>query len=171
MFNWVSAYGGIVTTRLLSDRKYITKKYLPMFYKYLRQRRKQLDKFLSANLIGYTAPDAAFFAFIDLSSWLSDVEGNNDREREIALSEYLMDHGVFLEPGQAFFSKIPGHFRLNCGTEEAVFKLGLKRLSTALRKLDGGDKDPSVKKDAKTIPKVVTRITAVLRRIFSVFRR
>ncbi|KUI73617.1 1-aminocyclopropane-1-carboxylate synthase-like protein 1 [Cytospora mali] len=149
MFNWISAFGGIVSTRLLSDRKFVMQRYRPMLYKMLYKRRKQLDDFLSSNLIGYTAPDAAFFVFIDLSSWLGEVTGNTDKEREIALAEYLMDHGVFLEPGQAFSSKIPGHFRLNYGAEETVFKIGLRRLAYALKKLDGGDKD-SVTKKAKT---------------------
>lgn len=153
MFTWISAFGGILSTRLLTDRKFVTNRYLPMLHKTLNKRRQQLDKFLSANLIGYIVPEAAFFVFIDLSSWLGDVEGNNDKEREIALSEFLMDYGVFLEPGQAFFSKYPGRFRLNYGTEEAVFNLGLSRLAMALRKLDGADKVAVKKKRAKITKK------------------
>lgn len=155
MFTWVSAFDGLISTRLLSDLKFINNRYLPLFHKTLYKRTQLLAKFLSVNLIKYVAPDAAFFVFIDLSSWLGDVDGSNDKEREIALSEYLMDHGVFLEPGAAFSSKIPGHYRLNYGSEVAVFKLGLSRLAFALRKLDGGDKE-LVKKRAKTSRKLLS---------------
>lgn len=118
-----------------------------MYHKALNKRRKQLDEFLSGNLIRYTTPDAAFFAFVDLSSWLSNVEGDNDKEREVALLEYLMARGVFLEPGNAFSAKVPGSFRLNYGIEDSVFKLGLKRLAFALKELEE-DKE-SFKKEAK----------------------
>lgn len=119
-----------------------------MYQKALIKRRKQLDEFLSANLIRYTNPDAAFFAFVDLSSWLSNVEGENDKEREANLLEHLMVRGVFLEPGSAFSAKVPGSFRLNYGTEESIFKLGLKRLALALKELEEEDKE-SFRKEAK----------------------
>lgn len=119
-----------------------------MYYKALNKRRKQLDEFLSANLIRYTNPDAAFFAFVDLSSWLSNVEGDNDKQREGALLEYLMARGVFLEPGSAFSAKVPGSFRLNYGAEDFIFKLGLKRLAAALKELEEEDKE-SFRKEAK----------------------
>lgn len=155
MFTWVSAFDGLIATRLLSDLKFINNRYLPSFHRALSKRTQLLDKFLSVNLITYVAPDAAFFVFIDLSSWLCEVEGTNDKEREVALSEYLMDHGVFLEPGQVFSSKVPGHYRLSYGSEVAVLKLGLKRLAFALNKLDGGDKE-LVKKRAKTSRKLLS---------------
>lgn len=119
-----------------------------MYQKALIKRRKQLDEFLSGNLIRYTNPDAAFFAFVDLSSWLSNVEGENDKEREANLLEHLMARGVFLEPGSAFSAKVPGSFRLNYGTEESIFKLGLKRLALALKELEEEDKE-SFRKEAK----------------------
>lgn len=148
MFTWISAFGGMAATTVLSNPKYVRRRYLPMYYKILNKRRKQLEEFLNANLIRYTTPDAAFFAFVDLSSWLSNVNGDNDKEREVNLLEFLMARGVFLEPGSAFSAKVPGSFRLNYGTDEFLFKLGLKRLASALKELEEEDKE-SFRKEAK----------------------
>lgn len=148
MFTWISAFGGMAATTVLSNPKYVRRRYLPMYHKILNKRRKQLEEFLNANLIRYTTPDAAFFAFVDLSSWLSNVDGDNDKEGEVNLLEYLMARGVFLEPGSAFSAKVPGSFRLNYGTDDVIFKLGLKRLASALKTLEEEDKE-SFRKEAK----------------------
>lgn len=138
MFTWVSAYGGIVATKLLSDFDYINNVYLPTLAKALDERRKYVGEILAANHIPYTIPDAAFFVFIDLCGWLWHFE-EADQGRELALLKYLMNHGVFLEPGQAFSSTMPGFFRLNYGGEETMFKLGMERLVLALKELDGDE--------------------------------
>lgn len=136
MFTWVSAFGGTVSAKLLADTNYVTNEFLPKFHKILHGRRSYLAALLSTHDIPYTAPDAAFFVFIDLSYWLTRFK-NDDRGEEIALLDYLVDRGVFLEPGMAFSSQVLGHFRLNYGVEEAVFNLGMKRLLVALHDLDG----------------------------------
>lgn len=136
MFTWVSAFGGIVSTKLLSDIGYVSHTYLPKYRKLLGERRRHVSNVLATLRICYTTPDSAFFMFVDLSRWLSNFDGDDDR-REIALLEYIMGRGVFLEPGRAFMSTLPGHFRLNYGGEEAAFHLGIKRLVSALKELDG----------------------------------
>lgn len=141
MFTWVPAFGGIVSAKLLSDIDYISHTFLPKLRQLLLERRNYLGTLLDARGIPYVPPDAGIFVFVDFSQWLSCFDGD-DKEREIALLEYLMDRGVFVEPGQAFFSAVPGNFRLNYGSEGPAFSLGTQRLLAALKELDG-DRDSS----------------------------
>lgn len=136
MFTWVSAFGGITSTKLLSDTEYLEKKFIPAYQNALNARRSSLLDIMNAHPIPYMEPDATFFIFVDLSGWLRHFEGTNDA-REIALLKYLMGHRVFMEPGLAFASTLPGMFRLNYGGDEAEFKLGMRRLMGALKELDG----------------------------------
>lgn len=139
MFTWVSAYGGIVSTKLLADKDYVAQTFLPKLWNILHMQRDYLRNVLHELNIPYTTPDAAFFIFVDLSRWLSHFSVSADSDTEIALLEYLLQHGVFLEPGRAFFSALPGFFRLSFGSEKHVFRLGLGRLVAALGALDSKD--------------------------------
>lgn len=139
MFTWVSAFGGNIATKLLSDTDYVSQIYLPNYHKRLDERRSYLDNLLVKLRAPYTSPEAAFFVYVDLSQWLPNFDGDDggdDGKREIALLEHLMDRGVFLEPGRAFMATLPGHFRLNYGIEEATFRLGMERLAAALNEFD-----------------------------------
>lgn len=162
MFTWVSAFGGIVSTKLLSDLDFVSTTYLPKYHKVLWDRRDYLREFLSNLRIPCTDPDAAFFIFVDLSRWLSNFDGDDSGEREIALLKYLMARGVFLEPGRAFMATFPGYFRLNYGAEEAVFRLGVGRLTMALKELDG-------EKGSSEIAEVPASRRSVGRRLLSCF--
>lgn len=162
MFTWVSAFGGIVATKLLADIDYVSQTYLPKYHKLLDDKRTRLGNLLATLRIPYTSPDAAFFLFVDLSLWLSNFDGDDDAKREMALLEYLMDHGVFLEPGKAFTSTFPGYFRLNYGVDETSFRLGMKRLATALEKLDGG-------KDSADVGEIMHRRQSPGHRLFACF--
>ncbi|PSR99291.1 pyridoxal phosphate-dependent transferase [Coniella lustricola] len=150
MFTWVSAFGGIIATRLLSDTDYISQTFLPKFQALLKERRDYLATILPDNNIGYSSPNAAFFVYVNLQPWLSYFAENEEKlisiaasdstgssTQELALLEHLIHHGVFLEPGQAFFAQEPGHFRLNYGIEGRDFVKGLARLLGALRALSG----------------------------------
>lgn len=147
MFTWVSAFGGITATKLLSDTEYLEKKFIPAYHAALDARKTSLLDVLVLHQIPYTDPDAAFFLFVDLSGWLRHFEGTTDA-REVSLLRYLMGRNVFLEPGLAFASTLPGMFRLNYGGEEAEFRLGMKRLTRALQELDGQeDKGADLRED------------------------
>lgn len=137
MFTWVPAFGGIVSTKLMTDIEFVSQTYLPKYHRLLDQRRIQVDDTLGTLRISYTTPDAAFFIFVDLSRWLPNFDGEDDGDRELALLEYLIGHGVFIEPGRAMMSTLPGHFRLGYAVEESIFRLGVKRLITAIRDLEG----------------------------------
>lgn len=151
MFTWVSSFGGTTATKLLSDTEYLEKKFLPAYRSSLNARRASLLEILDSHQIPYTEPDAAFFIFIDLSRWLHHFdEASNDAGREIALLSCLMGQCVFLEPGLAFASTLPGMFRLNYGGDEAEFKLGMQRLIRALKGLDGEEsKEIDIVEDEK----------------------
>ncbi|KAF3765601.1 hypothetical protein M406DRAFT_36947 [Cryphonectria parasitica EP155] len=149
MFTWVSAFGGIVAAKLLSDTGYVSETFLPKFHKLLQDRRDYLGRVLAAQGIDYIPPDAGVFIFVDLSHWLSYFDGD-DTACETAFLEHLMDRGVFLEPSQAFSSSTRGHFRLNYGGNGSWFVLGLRRLFATLRELDG-EKIPF---DAADIPMI-----------------
>lgn len=140
MFTWVSSFGGITATKLLSDTEYLEKNFLPAYHVALNTRRASLRRVLDAHQIPYTEPDAAFFLFLDLSAWLRHFEGNH-ASRELALVKHLMGRRVFLEPGLAFASTLPGMFRLNYGGDEQEFHLGMRRLLDALRELDGEESE------------------------------
>lgn len=137
MFTWVSAYSGNVSTKLLTDKAYVSQTFLPKLRTLLNKRLNSLLAILDELNIPYTTPDAAFFVFIDLSRWLSNFTSSTESDPEMTMVEYLIRQGIFLEPGKAFFSAFPGYFRLNYGSEEGVFRLGLSRLIAALGALDG----------------------------------
>lgn len=163
MFTWVSAFGGLVSAKLLSDLDFVSRTYLPKYRQVLSDRRTYVKAVLARLRIPYTDPDAAFFVFLDLSSWLPNFDGDNGAERELALLEYLIDRRVFLEPGRAFMATFPGHFRLNYGAEEAVLRLGLERLTSALSEL-GGEKGGS---GAQEVP--ASRRQSIRRTLFCCF--
>jgi 1-aminocyclopropane-1-carboxylate synthase len=61
-----------------------------------------------------------------LSRWLPDV-GKHGREGEFQLAQHLVDHGVFLHPGEEH-CKQPGWFRLVFSSmPEADLKKGIER--------------------------------------------
>lgn len=158
MFTWVSSFGGITTTKLLSDTEYLERIFLPAYHAALDTRRSSLRDILDSNQIPYTDPDATFFIFVDLSQWLRHFEGANDA-REMALLKYLMSHRVFLEPGLAFLSTLSGMFRLNYGGDEAEFKLGMQRLMGALKELDGEESKLASVEDEKKETSVWRRLS------------
>lgn len=148
MLTWVSAFGGITATKLLSDTKYLDAKFLPAYHAALAARRAALLATLRAQPIPYTEPDAAIFLTVDLSGWLRHFEEEGaGRDGERALLTYLVGSRVFLAPGRAFGATVPGLFRLSYGGDEAALALGVRRLVGALRELDGGDGGGSKQED------------------------
>ncbi|KAF4463666.1 aminotransferase class I and II [Fusarium albosuccineum] len=134
MFTWVSSFSASFSAQLLSDQSFISDSFIPKLLKRLSWERQRMGEMLKRHGVQFHVPNAGFFIFINLSERASHF---NDREKscELALLEFLIDRRVFLEPGKAFFSQVPGWFRLNYGSEAT--QVGLNRLFSALQELDG----------------------------------
>lgn len=70
--------------------------------------------------------NAGLFIYLDLSSWLP-TDSKSGTEKEFALAQRFVDHGVFLHPGEEH-SEAAGWFRLVFAslTEEELTE-GLRR--------------------------------------------
>ncbi|KAF6794189.1 1-aminocyclopropane-1-carboxylate synthase-like protein [Colletotrichum sojae] len=137
MFGWVSSLSATVATKLLSDKKYLRDSFTPTFNRRLKKRRLLVEGELQRFEIPFIKADSGFFMFVDLSDWLDLLFERHGKDGELDLLEYMMESGVFMEPGKAFFARTPGWFRLNFGGEKNTVKTGLQRLSRCLRSLEG----------------------------------
>jgi aspartate aminotransferase len=100
------------------------------------KRRIEIVKRLRA-ISGVTCydPEGAFYAFPDLSAYLSKSTPSGKRlDTDVALCDYLLDEGrVAVVPGSGFGA--PGHVRLSYATSMDAITKGVDRLGEALTKL------------------------------------
>ncbi|TDZ75138.1 1-aminocyclopropane-1-carboxylate synthase-like protein 1 [Colletotrichum trifolii] len=135
-FGQVSSFSASVATKLLSDKKYLRNHYCITFNRRLKKRRILVKAELERRDIPFVKGNSGFFTLVDLSDWMDLLFAKHGRDGELDLLEYLMDNGVYLEPGATLSSKTPGHFRLSFGGDEHTLKTGIQRLFRCLRALD-----------------------------------
>jgi aspartate aminotransferase len=98
------------------------------------KRRRDLAAARLAEMpgVGFTAPQGAFYVFIDVRQVLAGAR--TFKGDTFALSDLLLtEHHVAVVPGEAFGA--PGFLRFSYATDEATIAEGLKRLAAALRAL------------------------------------
>ncbi|KAL0934111.1 1-aminocyclopropane-1-carboxylate synthase-like protein [Colletotrichum truncatum] len=160
-FSCVSSLSAMITTKLLSDKKYMRDHYKPTLNRRLKKRRQLVEGELKRYDIPYLEADSGFFMFLNLSYWLDPLFAQHGKDGDLGLLEYMMDNSVFLELGkvndtnclpfghyyeakhvlihnvtQTFSSNRPGWFRLNFGGEKHTVKTGLQRLFRCLNALE-----------------------------------
>ncbi|KAJ9136657.1 Aspartate aminotransferase [Pleurostoma richardsiae] len=154
MFTWISSYSDVVFSAVASDCSFVTK-YLKTYRQKLRESRETATQFLDRHRIPYRPANAGVFLWIELSKWtpLIDGCGTSEESNEVRLTKYLIKEGVYLEPGEAFFSPTPGKFRLVYSMDTETLCVGLNRLIDALKKLEKskgtGDGDLSDEDEAE----------------------
>ncbi|MFW6347638.1 MAG: aminotransferase class I/II-fold pyridoxal phosphate-dependent enzyme [Cyclonatronaceae bacterium] len=116
-------------TTLLDDEEFIER-----FGRENQQRLAHasacLDTALSEHNISAHPRNAGFFAWLDLSPYLSQ----QDEDAEMQLYEHLLEKArVNITPGQFFHSPKPGWFRLCYGRPDELIRLSVKRLAAALQ--------------------------------------
>ncbi|OLN97795.1 1-aminocyclopropane-1-carboxylate synthase 1 [Colletotrichum chlorophyti] len=139
---YVSSCTAALSTKLLSDAKFLRKTYLPTLRRRLIKRQAMVEEGLEQYEIPYRKADAGFFVSVDLSKWADLLFQRHGKKGDLEFLAYIMKRRVFLEPGQTFSSREPGWFRLSFGGEKETFKLGLQRLFYSLRSLEGRDPEP-----------------------------
>ncbi len=95
---------------------------------YVDESFKMVDDFLSENIpdARFTIPEATYFAWVDMSRVLPDVE-------DLPLF-FANNSGVLLEGGdELFVDNAKGYIRLNLAMPRAIIKTGLERMAEAIR--------------------------------------
>ena len=143
-FSWTSSISEFYFTTLLNDQKFLDF-YLRENLRRLGEHYKLVTDFLKENKIEYVrGGNAGFFIWVDFRSILGgdifvlDEErregersgqvchsGVKTRAKDQWFNEKLMEAGVFLGTGDAFFSEQHGWYRIAFSVPRKVLDLGL----------------------------------------------
>ncbi|KAL2209893.1 PLP-dependent transferase [Sarocladium strictum] len=138
-FTWVTAFSDHVGTKLLEDQQHICT-YLTEYRRRLTEAYAHVAQALQSSRIPYEPAEAGLFVFIDLHAWLKHFkEGDNDSSTqtpERRFCTWLIQRGVFLNPGEEAGALKGGKFRLVFTADVAKVELAIKRLRAALDTLD-----------------------------------
>ncbi|KAH7161832.1 pyridoxal phosphate-dependent transferase [Dactylonectria macrodidyma] len=141
-FTWITAFSEVFVTNFFSR--------LDLVHDYVSTYQERISAAYSKTreaLIKYDIPfepaTSGLFVFVNLGRWIRYFDGPNqadaDATPETQLCNWLLDGGVFLNPGQFAFCDRPGHFRL-VFTEVPIetVVLSIERIRVSLDKLDMG---------------------------------
>lgn len=99
----------------------------------LREAYDYATTWLESHAIPYRPSSAGHFVFCDFRKFLPALgDGFGEWDREGALADKLVAHGVNLARGAAYGHTEPGWFRLTFTLRADLFELGLRRLESAL---------------------------------------
>jgi 1-aminocyclopropane-1-carboxylate synthase len=150
-FSWTSSISELFFTTLLNDHEFLDF-YLEKNSKRLGEHYKLVTDFLKENKIEYVrGGNAGFFIWVDFRSILGDDifvlddergerersgqvchSGEKARARDQWFNEKLMEAGVYLGTGDAFFSEQHGWYRITFSVPRKVLDLGLGRLQKVI---------------------------------------
>jgi hypothetical protein len=103
-FTWITASSANFAAQFLGQLD-IVQDYITTYQSRLLQAYKTAKGALNCHQIPFNPADAGLFFLIDLGEWVSYFEGpdsaaDSNETREIQLCKWLVDGGVFLNPGQ-----------------------------------------------------------------------
>jgi cystathionine beta-lyase len=104
-------------------------RWLSELKEYIDESFKMVDRFLKENIpqARFTVPEATYFAWVDMSRVLPDVE-------DLPLF-FANNSGVLLEGGDGLFvDNAKGYIRLNLAMPRATIEEGLRRMAEAIEK-------------------------------------
>ena len=104
-------------------------RWLSELKEYIDESFKMVDRFLKENIpqARFTVPEATYFAWVDMSRVLPDVE-------DLPLF-FANNSGVLLEGGDGLFvDNAKGYIRLNLAMPRATIEEGLRRMAEAIKK-------------------------------------
>ncbi|CAH0018742.1 unnamed protein product [Clonostachys rhizophaga] len=142
-FNMVGLRMGFFVTRnsavrdaALSLQPQLVQDYLVQYRHGLREAYKSATRALEQCQIPFTRANAGLFVFIDLSQWIVYFDGSDQATTaEQQLSNWLIEHGVFLNAGEFAGSEKPGQFRLVFTRDRSVVEIAIRRIRSAIDKL------------------------------------
>jgi aspartate aminotransferase len=102
---------------------------------FLRRRDLMLELLKEIPHISCVVPNGAFYVFPDFSHYLGKKINGKTMNDSFDLCDYLLETArVVTVPGDGFGA--PGHIRLSFATNSKTIKDGMKRIKTALLKLN-----------------------------------
>ncbi|KAH7012989.1 pyridoxal phosphate-dependent transferase [Ilyonectria destructans] len=142
-FTWITAFSEAFVTNFFSQLN-LVQEYVSIYQSRLGEAYARTHEALVENDIPFQPATSGLFVVIDLSPWIgyfdgSDKVDNPVESREVQLCNWLLEGGVFLNPGQFAFSDKPGQFRL-VFTEVPIetVVLAVERIRLSLDKLQNG---------------------------------
>ncbi|KAF7556554.1 hypothetical protein G7Z17_g1364 [Cylindrodendrum hubeiense] len=104
-FTWITAFSEVFVTDFFSKLN-LVQNYVSTYQKRLSEAYSKTYEALVENGIPFQAATSGLFVLIDLSRWIGHFDGPDQAEnpaetREIQLCTWLLEGGVFLNPGQA----------------------------------------------------------------------
>jgi hypothetical protein len=105
MFTWVSKLADTFFTKFLEDHSHI-EYYCTTYHRRLRDSYYKTIQILEEYSIPFKRANAGVFIWVDLSSWLVKFDDGCEDAimgKEMKLTIWLLEQGVYLEPGQVSF--------------------------------------------------------------------
>ncbi|KAH8665547.1 pyridoxal phosphate-dependent transferase [Ilyonectria robusta] len=142
-FTWITAFSEAFVTNFFSQLN-LVQEYVSIYQSRLGEAYSRTHEALVKNDIPFQPATSGLFVVVDLSPWMRYFDGpdkadNPAETREVQLCNWLLEGGVFLNPGQFAFSDKPGQFRL-VFTEVPIetVVLAVERIRLSLDKLQNG---------------------------------
>ncbi|KAF3015014.1 hypothetical protein E8E14_008708 [Neopestalotiopsis sp. 37M] len=130
-FTWINNFSAQLATRLLGDLDAIND-YFSVYRQRLGLEYLRTSQALTRYRIPYQPSNTGLFIFVDLSQWVDLLSGDKKESRELKLCQYLIDHGVCLNPGEYAGSDRPGWFRFVFTEMPEANVLAIKRIRKAI---------------------------------------
>ncbi|CAL1533757.1 unnamed protein product [Lymnaea stagnalis] len=125
---------GLIQHRLksiLDDTEWLDKTFFPTMKKRKSERFQQYKSVLEAHAVQVYPSPATIFIWANFSEYLPE----KSFEAEKLLFDKFLESRVFLLPGQSFYAKEPGWFRVVSSLDEEVHNEGLQRIISVLRSI------------------------------------
>ncbi|MBZ3876229.1 putative inactive 1-aminocyclopropane-1-carboxylate synthase-like protein 2 [Sciurus carolinensis] len=122
-FGYLHSISGVTQyklCRLLQDREWIDKVYLPANHSRLRAAHKYITKKLRALKIPFLERGSGLYVWVDLRSYLAPCTF----EEELILHRRFLDNKLMLSCGKSYMCKEPGWFRVIFAENPLRLKLG-----------------------------------------------
>ncbi|KAM9657988.1 putative inactive 1-aminocyclopropane-1-carboxylate synthase-like protein 2 [Trichechus inunguis] len=131
-FGYLHSISGITQhklCRLLQDRDWIDKVYLPTNWSRLREAHKYVTGKLKALKIPFLNRGSGFYIWINLKKYLDPCTF----ETELVLHHRFLDNKVMLSCGKSYMCKEPGWFRLVFADKPHRLKVAMHRFCEVLQ--------------------------------------
>ncbi|XP_048828736.1 1-aminocyclopropane-1-carboxylate synthase-like protein 1 [Brienomyrus brachyistius] len=118
--------------QLLRDREWISQEFLPENRARLQAAHRCMTGELQNLRLPYLHRTAGFFVWVDMRKYLRE----QTFQAELALWRCFLRHKVVVSCGQSYQCSTPGWFRLVFSIPEPSLRMGMERISGALRELE-----------------------------------
>ncbi|KAH8889044.1 PLP-dependent transferase [Thozetella sp. PMI_491] len=142
-FTWITAFSDSFVTQFMGNLD-LVEEYRVIYQERLAKTYSLVSDAMIRHSIPFQQATSGLFVFIDLSQWLgyfedSQADASRTESAEIRLCKWLVDDGVFINPGEFAFSDRPGHYRF-VFTEQPVnvVLLAVQRIRESLDRLVRG---------------------------------